>query len=115
MAQLSLGPGIQARSVHDDLSVRRELDVGPIHRPGRWTFEVDPFAVVAAAVAGALEFVFAGLPIRGAAEMRAARINNKEAIGSAVHPDAVFLLKLAVHAKRVIGRIPDLKNRGRLE
>src|SRR5207249_11500800 len=69
----------------------------------------------APAVAGALEFVFAGLPIRGAAEMRAARINNKDAIGSAVHPDAVSLLKLAVYAKRVIGRIPDLENRGRLE
>src|SRR5256884_9852359 len=59
--------------------------------------------------------LFRSLPIRGAAEMRAARINNKDAIGSAVHPDAVSLLKLAVYAKRVIGRIPDLENRGRLE
>src|SRR5215472_17194135 len=115
MARLSLGPGIQARSIHNDLSVGRHLNVSPIHRARRRTFEVDPFAVVAAAVAGTLEFVFAGLPIRGAAEVCTAGINNKEAIGSAVHPDAVFLLKLGVKAKRVIRRIADLENRGRLK
>src|SRR5215472_522657 len=115
MARLSLGPGIQARSIHNDLSVGRHLNVSPIHRARRRTLEVDPFAVVAAAVAGTLEFVFAGLPIRGAAEMRTACINNKEAIGSAVHPDAVLLLKLGVYAKRVIRRIADLENRGRLK
>lgn len=47
--------------------------------------------------------------------MRTACINNKETIGSAVDPDAVFLLKLGVYAKRVIRRIAYLENRGRLK
>src|SRR6266404_3309429 len=114
-AWLSLGPLIKARSVDNDLTVGRQFDVGAIHRARRRAFEVDAFAVIAAAVTRALEFVFAGLPVRCAAEMGAARVDNENAIGSAVDPDAVFLLPLGVDAERVVGRIANLEDGGRLE
>src|SRR5437868_8601456 len=86
-----------------------------IHRARCWALEVDAFAVIAAAVTRALEFVFAGFPVRRAAEMGAARIDNENAIGRAVDPDAVFLLPLGVDAERVIGRIANFEDGGRLE
>src|SRR5258708_31588005 len=86
-----------------------------IHRARGWALEVDAFAVIAAAVTGALEFVFAGFPVRRAAEMGAARVDNENAIGSAVDPDAVFLLPLGVNAERVVGRIANFEDSGRLE
>src|SRR5215472_134906 len=89
VALLSLGPLIQARSVHDDLAIGGDLDVRAVHRARGRTFEVHPFAVIAAAVTGALELVFACFPVRGAAQVRAARVYNKDAVRSAVHPDAV--------------------------
>ena len=89
--------------------------VGTVHRARRGAFEVHAFAVIAAAVARTLELVFAGFPVRRAAKMRAAGINHKEPVGSAVHPDAVFLLKLGVHAESVVRGIADFENRGRFE
>src|SRR5713226_4899989 len=115
MARLSLGPLKEARSVDDDLAVGRQFYVGAVHGARRGAFEVDTFTVVAAAVARALEFVFAGFPVRRAAEMRAARVDDENAIGSAVDPDAVFLLPLGVDAERVVGGIADLEDGGRLE
>src|SRR5579862_3024862 len=97
---LSLGPLIQARSVYDDLSIRSQFDLRAIH--GAWCrpFKVNSFAVVAAAMARAFEFVFARLPIGSAAQMCAARVNDKEPIGSAVDPYTIFLLEFCVDAKR---------------
>src|SRR5690348_3445967 len=115
MARLSLGPLIEPGSVHDNLAIRSNLYVRAVHRARRRAFEVHSFAVIAAAVAGALEFILACLPVGSAAQMRAARVDNKNAVRSAVHPDAVFLLELGVYAKRVVGGIADFKNRGRLE
>src|ERR1700680_454398 len=105
MTGLAFGPLIEARSVDDDLSVGRQRHVGAIHGAWRRTFEIYAFAVVAAAVAGALEFVFAGFPVRSAAEMRAPRVDDEDAVGCAVDPDAIFLLPLGVHAERVVGGI----------
>src|SRR6266404_9687168 len=114
-AWLSLGPLIKARSVDNDLTVGRQFDVGAIHGARRGAFEVDAFAVIAAAVTRALEFVFAGFPVRRAAEMGAARVDDENAIGRAVNPDAIFLLPLGVNADRVVGRISDLEDSRRLE
>src|SRR5690242_15614785 len=47
--------------------------------------------------------------------MRAARVDNKDAVRSAVHPDAVFLLPLGVHTESVVGGIANFENRGRLK
>src|SRR3979490_2361135 len=115
MAGLSLGPLIEPRSVDYDLAVGREFDVRAVHRARRGALEIDTFAVVAAAVTRALEFVFAGFPVGRAAEMRAARVDDENAVGSAVDPNAVFLLPLGVDAERVIGGITDLEDGGRFE
>src|SRR5258708_28037041 len=115
MAGLSLGPLVEPRGVYDDLAVGRQFYVGAIHRARCGAFEIDAFAVVAAAVTRALEFVFAGFPVRRAAEVRAARVDDENAVGRAVDPDAVFLLPLGVDAERVIRGITDLENGGRLE
>jgi len=53
--------------IHDDLSVWGHIEMSSIHRSRSRTFEVDSLAVVAAAVAGALEFVLGWLPIGSAA------------------------------------------------
>lgn len=52
--------------VHDDLAIWSYLDVGTVHRSRSRTFEVNSLAVVAAAVARALEFVLRWLPIGSA-------------------------------------------------
>ena len=57
--------------VHHNLAFGIELHVRAIHGPRRRTLEVDAFGVVAAAVARALELVFAGLPVGRAAQVRA--------------------------------------------
>src|SRR6266702_8238140 len=66
-------------------------------------------------MARTLELVLAGLPVGRAAQMSAARVNDKDAIGRAVHPNAVFLLPLGVHAESIIRGVANLENRGRLE
>src|SRR5579862_1685729 len=68
---LAFGPPVDAAQVHDDLAFRIELHVGTVHGPRRGAFEVDAFGIVATAMARALEFVFAGLPVRRAAEVGA--------------------------------------------
>src|SRR5712672_1874769 len=42
--------------------------------------------------------------------MRAARVDDKDAIGSTVHPDAIFLLPLGVHAEGVVRRVANFEN-----
>src|SRR5437899_1785442 len=115
MAGLALGPLIEARSIHDNLAIWSQLDIRAVHGTRRGAFEVHAFAVIAAAVAGTLEFVFAGLPVRCAAKVRATCINNEHAIRRAVYPNAVFLLPLGIHSERVVGGIADFENRGRLK
>ena len=54
-------------NVYDDLAIWSYFDMGTVHRSRSRTFEVNSLAVVAAAVARALEFVLGWLPIRSAA------------------------------------------------
>src|SRR5262249_32631846 len=109
LAGLAFGPGKQLGDINDDLAVGRQFDFSPVHGTRRWAFEVNSFAVVAAAVAGTFEFVLAGLPVGGAAQVRAAGINHEQTIGSAVDPDAVLLLPLSVNSESVIGGIANLE------
>src|ERR1700730_9939467 len=115
MTGLAFGPLIEARGVDHDLAIGREFDVCAIHRARRGAFEIDALAVVSAAVARALEFVLAGFPVRRAAEMGAARVDDENAVRSAVDPDAIFLLPLGVYAQRVVGRIANFEYGGRLK
>src|SRR5205807_4376174 len=115
VAGLSLGPLIEPGGVHNNLAVWRQLHVRAIHGARRGPFKVDPFAVVAAAVAGALELVFAGFPVGRAAEVRAARVDDKDAIGCAVHPDTIFLLPLGIHAEGVVRGVANFENSWRFE
>ena len=96
MACLTLGPLIKTGNINNDLAVRSKFYMGPVHGPGSWSFKVDTFVVVPATVAGTLEFVFAGLPIGRAPQVRAAGVDHEQAIGSTVHPNAIFLLELGV-------------------
>src|SRR5258708_365132 len=86
-----------------------------IHGPRRGPFEVDTFAVVAAAVARALELVLAGFPIGCAAQMGAAGVNDEHTTRRAVHPDAVLLLPLGIHAQSVVRGVANLENRRRFK
>src|SRR5579859_595970 len=115
MAWLALWPFEKLGNIHNNLSVGRQLQSCAVHRTRRRPFEVDSLAVVTAAMAGTLEFVLAGFPIGSAAEVRATGVNHKQAVRSAVHPDAVFLLTLGIHTESVIRREADLKYSGRFE
>ena len=95
--------------VDHDLAVGAHLDVGSVHRTRSRTFEIDSFAVIAAAVAWTLELGFAGLPVGGAAEMCAPGVDNEEALGVADNPDAELLLKIGIYTKREILWEPDLE------
>src|SRR5262245_44767783 len=57
LRSLALRPSVKTTQVHDDLSLRIELDVRAIHRPRRGPLEVNALGVVAAAMAGALKLV----------------------------------------------------------
>src|SRR5712692_7471311 len=115
MARLSLRPLIEPGSIHNDLIVRGIFHVCAVHRPRRGPFEVDALAVVSAPMAGALELVLARLPIRRAAQMSTASIDDKDTIGGAVDPDAVLLLPLRIHTQGVVRGVTDLENGRRLE
>src|SRR5690242_11273611 len=115
MVRSALGPLKQRRGIDYDLSFRIDCHLRAIHRSGRGTFEVNPFTVVTTAVTRALELVFTGFPVGRAAEMRAARVNNEETIGSARYPDAVLLLPLGIDADGVITGRPNAKSAGWFE
>src|SRR5438105_4593598 len=106
---------IQSASVNNDCAGRVHFHMRTIHWPRRRAFEVHAFRVVTRTVTRALEFIFGGLPIGRAAQVRAARVNNEEPVGRAVNPDAVLLLKFRVYADAVIGRIADLEYGARLK
>src|SRR6185437_1290396 len=112
---LSLGPLVQLRNIHQNLTVGRNRNIGSIHGTWRRSLKVDAFAVVAAAMAGAFEFVLGRLPVGSAAQMSAARVDHENAVGRAVHPDAELLLKLGIDAQTKIGGIADLERGRRLE
>jgi len=82
--------------VDDDLAIRGKLDMATVHGSGSWTFEVNPLAVVTAAMTRAFEFVLGRLPIGRTTQMRAARVNDEKAIRCAVHPNPVLLEPLLV-------------------
>src|SRR5579871_847225 len=82
-----------------------------VHGARRGTFEVDALGIVAAAMTGTLEFVFAGFPIRGTAQVSADGGNDEDALGIADHPDAVLILELGVHAESEVGGIADAEAR----
>src|ERR1700752_703580 len=115
LTRLSLGPLVKLGDVDQDLAVGRKLDVSTIHGTRRRTFEVDAFAVVPAPMAGALELVLTGLPVGRASQVRAARIDHKQAIARAIHPDAEPLLPLGIDPEGVVRRIADLERRARFE
>src|SRR5215470_3898976 len=86
-----------------------------IHGSRRRPFEVDALAVISTAVARTLELVFAELPVWSAAEVGAARVDDEQAVGRTVYPDAIFLLPFGGHAQIVIRGIANLENGRRLE
>src|SRR5216684_336048 len=115
VARLPLRPLIEPGSIHNDLAVGSQFHVRAIHGPRRGTFEVHTLAVVAAAVARALELVLAGFPIGCAAQMRAASVNDEHTARRAVHPDAVLLLPLGIDAQSVVRSVANLENRRRFK
>jgi hypothetical protein len=95
--------------VHYDLAVRVELDVGAVHRTRRGTFEIDSLGVVAAAMARALELVFAGNPVGRATEVGANRRDHEDALAVAYDPDSMLALELCVDAETEIAWVADLE------
>src|SRR5215208_2323140 len=111
----ALLPVVELAGVDDELPFGVELDLGAIHRARRGAFEVDALAVVTAAVARALELILARLPVGRAAQVRAARVDDEEALAVTHHPDAVLLLPLRVHPERVVAGEADAEDARRLE
>src|SRR6185503_4870622 len=72
-------------------------------------------AVVATTMARALELVLTGLPVGRTTEMRAARVDDEETVGSSRHPDAILLLPLGIYTERVVVWRSDAKDAGRFE
>ena len=99
MASLPLGPLIKTGNIDNDLAVWSQFYVRPVHGPGSRAFKVDTLVVITATVARTLEFVLARFPVRRAAEMSAPRVNDKQPVRRAVHPDSVFLLKLSINTQ----------------
>ena len=108
---LAFGPPVEAAQIHFNLPFGCQFDVRTVHRTRSGAFEIDTLGIVPRAVAGALEFVLTGFPIRRAAEVRADRGDHENALGVAHHPDAVRILKLGIHAETEIGRVADQKLR----
>ena len=97
----------EAAGIHLDLACRQQLDVRAVHRPRRGTFEVHAFAVISAAVARALEFILARLPVGRAPQVSTAREDREDAFRVAHDPNTVRLLKPRIYAETKIGRITD--------
>src|SRR5437899_4559813 len=84
-----------------------------IHWSRRWTFKVDPFAVITAAVTRTLELVLTRFPVGRAPQMRAAGVNHKHTVRRLIHPDAVLLLPLGIHAQGIIAEKSNFESAGR--
>jgi len=96
--------------IHYDLSGGIERNIGAIHGARGWALEIYTLAVVTAAVARALEFIFRGLPFGRAAEMRATGEDDEEAIRLADDPDAIGHQKALVNSETEIGGKADIKS-----
>src|SRR3954452_20391251 len=103
--------------IDDDLAIRRvDVDLGPLERTRRRTFEVDAGPVIAAAVARAFELVLRREPVRRASEMRADGDEGVHALFRPDDPDAVLVLPALVDfADRIIGGRTGLEFLDRLE
>src|SRR5215216_5790550 len=95
---VTLRPPVELSGIHDDLPFGVLLDIGAIHRSRGRPLEIDPFAVVAAAVTRTFELVLRRLPVRRTPEMRAARVDNEQAVGCFVYPNAILLLPFIADA-----------------
>src|SRR5580700_3040586 len=115
MRRLPFRPLIKPGSIDNDLPIGSQFDLGAVHGTRSRAFEVDAFAVIAAAVAWALELVLARFPVRGAAQVGTPCVNHEHAVWSAIDPDAVFLLKFCVDAQRELRGIANLENCVRFE
>ena len=102
MAGRSRGTLIELTGVHYDLPFSIEPQICPVHRPGRRTLKINPFAVVSAAMAGAFKFVLALHPIGSAAQMCTFGVDDKKSLGVPNDPDPMFLLKSSIHPKTEI-------------
>src|SRR5881397_2578826 len=78
--------------VDQELAVLGLRDAKPLERPGRRPLEVDAGLVEAAAVAGALELVLGGEPVRRAAKVGALGEERVDSLLGADDPDALVLL-----------------------
>src|SRR2546421_318341 len=112
---IAFRPPVKCGYVHHDLSFGIEFHMSAVHRPWCGTFEINPLAVIATAVAGTFEFVFARFPIRRATQVGAASVDHKYSVGSLVHPNAILLLPLGVDPQRIIGGKANAEHAGRLE
>src|SRR5271169_3856866 len=101
---------VEPAGIDGNFSRGVEQHVGAVHGTRRGPFEIDAFTVVAAAVAGALEFVFGGLPFRRTAEVRAAGEDHEEAIGFAHDPDAIGNQVALVNAQAEISGKTDIED-----
>ena len=97
MAGCSRGALVELTGIDHDLSLGIEFHPCPVHGPRCRSFEINPFAVVPAAVAGAFKFVFALHPIGRAAQMGALGVDDENSLGVANHPNSMFLLKSGIH------------------
>src|SRR5436190_3147650 len=112
---LTLWPFVKLAHVNHDLAFSVELNMGAIHRPWRRPLEVNCFAVIATAVTGAFEFVFAGLPVRRTSQMCAARVDDKQSIGSLIDPNTVLLLILGIDPQGVVAWKSNFESAGRFK
>ena len=112
---MPLRPRVESSHVDDDLAVRTKVHTGAIHRSRRRTLKIDALTIVTAAMAGALELVLRGFPIRGATQMSTARIDDEQPVRRTIDPDPILLQPFFVDAQPVIPGIADLENRGRLK
>src|SRR4051794_35650094 len=105
------------RLIDDELAVGRiDVDLGPLERTGGRALEVDARAVVAAAVAGALELVLRREPVRRTPEVGTHGDERVHDLLGAHDPDAVLLFPALVDlADGVVGGLAGLELLDRLE
>src|SRR5207247_7752736 len=98
----ALRPRVELARIDLNLAFGIEFNFRPIHWTRRRPFEVDPFDIVAATMAGTFELVLARIPIGGASQVSATRVDYKQPLCIAHYPDAVLVLKLRVYTNTEI-------------
>jgi len=111
MIHASLGPGIEAAGVNNDLTRRVQFHVRPVHGPGRRPFKVNSFRRVPAAMARALKLVLRRFPVGCAAQMRAAPEDDEDAVAFANYPDARCRFETLIDTWLEIRWVANLENR----